>query len=79
MRFCRTVRMSLKFLSYKGGDIEVVDSVVEELESIQWHLDKMNPQTRKYKRLSINDGVIVYQTDNSELVRKDKFITIKQL
>lgn len=45
---------------YKGRDIEVVDSVVKELENIQWHLDKMNQQTRKYKRLSINDGVIVY-------------------
>lgn len=45
---------------YKGVDIEVVDSVVKELENIQWHLDKMNQQTKKYKRLSINNGVIVY-------------------
>ena len=45
---------------YKGVDIEVVDSVVKELENIQWHLDRMNQQTKKYKRLSINDGVIVY-------------------
>ena len=45
---------------YKGVDIDVFDSVVKKLEGFQRHIDELNPQTKKHKRISINDGVIVY-------------------